>query len=254
MKLDEGRVSIGEAIAQFTATHIAVGIGTTPPTPTDSELEFEVYRGEITSRAYDPVTGRVVFKTVIPDNVEASIAEVALIQSEGGYEGSTMLFSANPASEEWAGGTWATGGVRIGAEGLQVSGGEAVLDEISHSMTEYDPASELQLAYNGSGAGDVTVQLRTDDTNYFEYTFTAAEGFNVHSIRFADTIRVGVPDDGLIQEISVAHAGTGSVVLDALRVRVSNDDSTFIDRSLVDPIHVKQQGRSLDVEVPLVIA
>ena len=187
MILTNGKRAIGNTLSNALGTHIAIGIGGTLPTVADQYLEFEVWRGEINARAFDPDTNTVHWKTTIPAEFEGSVVEVALIAADLNEVHSMLITTAVEDVESWTGGTWTTEGIRMGPTGINVAAGTATLTGMTTNLSSFSPKDYFQMAYNATVAGDtVTVTIYTDDANYITGNFTLSAGYHIAEQRIED--------------------------------------------------------------------
>lgn len=251
MIVEDGRAILADLIVDQAASHIAIGIGSKPEAVGDRALSFEIARAPINSRSYSPVESSAVFKATFPDWLTATITEVGLVRSSEDTTTTVELLSFEQASENWAGGSWVTTNKRYGSQGLYLTAATATATGLDVGLTQFVSDDQARLAYHGAG-GNVTVRLRADDSNYLQYTFTAAAGFNVHEIALGEMSSVGAPDLASIREVQIVHAGSGGITLDALHVRRLPEPHLLNRKVLAAPI-IKQAGAPLDIEVPLVM-
>lgn len=250
MIVTSGKRRIGDAISAGVASHIAVGVGSAESTMDMNRLQFEVERAPIDFAVYDPNTDEIHFKATFREDLDMTITEVALIYAVGNEN--VLVFTADDQFESWSGGTWQTTNARIGANGIGVTGATATLNNANLSVYQFGAQDKIYLAYNG-GAGTVTVRLLTDSSNYYEYTFAAASGYNVHEQNFGDMTSVGTPDPFNIRNVSIEHSGATGIVVDAMRIEKSDGgDELVVRRKLDTPIN-KEVGYPLDIEMALTL-
>jgi hypothetical protein len=248
-----GVAEAGRTLANYLGSHIAVGIGGTAPALADQNLQFEIWRGDITARAFDPDTRTVHFKTTIPAVLDMTVVETALIASDSNEIYSSLISAADADSETWAGGTWTATGVRMGDAGINLVAATATMTGVQVNLSSFGPRDFIQMAYYAAtGGGTGTLTLYTTDTSYYRGTFTVAAGYNVVGFKVEDLVATNSPDLSNIEKITVAHSGAGSLTLDAIRAVRSEVNSTLVQRSVITPT-VKRPGVPMDIEVSLVV-
>ena len=253
MITDAGKLVAGRTLAAGLGTHIAVGVGSGAPTVGDTDLEFEVYRSEIRIRSYDPETQRVVLAATVPNDIELIISEVALLTtpSESGTIGMLTSFADDLAA--WTGGTVETDNMRVSSSGLTVALGTASMNSGRfNDMANIQQSDYIDVAYFGAG-GNVEIKLKNTDTDYYTFSFPVQAGYNIYSVPVYDLTATGTPMLNSVVGMDITHSGTGSVTMDAVRVRSEIGDETLVLRQvLTEPFH-KIEGMPLDIEVPVVI-
>lgn len=251
MIVDSGMLVIGDSLANNLGTHIAVGIGDRPVTATDNSLQFEIWRGEIDTRAYDPATGAVHFKSTIPSDFETSVLEVALLASGSGEAYSMLITTVAQDEESWEGGIWSGTGIRMGPEGLNVAGTTATLTGMDSNLSTFSAKDNVQVAYFApAGGGEVTITLFTDEEDYMAFNIPVTAGYNIFATKFENMTSAGIPDLANIKYMTLAHSGSGSFTLDAIRAVKGEGDTELIQRQIV-PVAIKRAGSSMDVEVSI---
>lgn len=251
MITSEGRTESGRVLANYLGSHVAVGIGSTAPSATDTSLVFEVFRAPVRSRAYDPNTKRVVITATIPDHLELYVAEIGLVNSADSGGGLVTTFDSN--SEEWVGGSWTSTGIRVGADGLNLSASSATTAAGSrNALSNYRSSDVIQVAYYGEG-GTVQVSFENTAADYHHFSFTANTGYNVYSIPVSSLTKVGSPDLSSSTGVTVTHSGTGSVTMDAIRVNSISEEESLIVRQVMGAARRKVAGMPMDIEIPFVV-
>jgi hypothetical protein len=242
------------------AESIAIGVGSTAENVNDTSLKFEIDRVPVALVSADILNNRIVFKGTIPQEYVGKIYEVGLWygnppQTAGD---STIIASFDSETEEWTPAIWDTSVSRIGSDALQVAGGgSSTLTDIVLDMSVYSDADLLSLAYNADAAiNDVTVQFSTDDTNYYQYTFAAATGYEVKTVAKSAFTATGAPDWGNITSITVSATGTGNVVFDGIKAEDADTisaDYALVARSVLSTPKTKTSDTEMDIEYTLEI-
>lgn len=249
MITNAGMSEIGNTLAQRLGTHIAIGVGDGAAAAGDSDLQFEVWRGLVETRAFDPSTNTIYLKTSVPAEYEGRVLEVGLLASGINESESTMITTVDQASESWTGGTWVTNNVRIGSDGIALNGGTVTLTGITSNLSSFGPKDFIQIASWSSGSVTApTLRLYSDDTSYFQTTISAPGGFNVTSVAIEDLAVTGSPDLSNISELTISG---NSVTIDAIRAVKLGGDSRLIKRNIVS--NQKIAGVPMDIEVAISI-
>ena len=110
----------------------------------------------------------------------------------------------------------------------------------------------FQVAYFGAG-GSVEIRIKNTEEDYYRYTFTPVAGYNVSSAAISALIKVGNPDLASASGLQVTHSGSGSVILDGIRVHSPEENDNLILRQRFTTPFKKVVGMPLDIEVPMVI-
>lgn len=248
MILTDGKRAIGDTLANNLGTHIAVGIGGQLPTVADRHLEFEVWRGSINARAFDPTTNTIHYKSTIPPEFEGTVVEVALITADANEIHSSLITTAIEDVEDWVGGTWTDEGVRMGPDGINVSDEVASLTGLSLNLSSFSFKDYFQMAYYApTGGGTATVTLYTDEDDYLRTSFPIIEGYNIAERRLEAFTAEDTPDLANITGVDVEHSGAGSVTVDVMRAMKKDVESVMVKRSVIDP-RAKSVGMAMDVE------
>lgn len=242
------------------AESIALGIGSTAENVNDTALKFEVDRVPVSLVSADILNNKIVFKGTIPQEYVGKIYEVGLWfgtppQTSGG---STVIVSFDSETEAWTPATWDTALARIGTDALQIAGGSSsTLSDIAIDMSVYSDADFMSLAYNADAAiNNVAIRFSTDLTNYYEYSFAAATGYEVKSMGKTAFTATGAPDWSNITSITVSATGTGNAVFDGVRAEDADTISTdyaLVARSVLGTPKTKTSDTEMDIEYALEI-
>jgi hypothetical protein len=242
------------------AESIALGIGSTAENVNDTALKFEVDRVPVSLVSADILNDKIIFKGTIPQEYVGTIYEVGLWfgtppQTSGG---STVIVSFDSDTEAWTPATWNTALARIGVDALQVAGGSSsTLSDIAIDMSVYSDADFMSLAYNADAAiNNVAIRFSTDVSNYYEYSFAAATGYEVKSMGKTAFTATGAPDWSNITSITVSATGTGNAVFDGIRAEDADTISTdyaLVARSVLPTPKVKTSDTEMDIEYALEI-
>ena len=177
-----------------------------------------------------------------------------------------MLSSFDSETEEWDVATFDTANTRIGTDSLKhtpaaSATSASVLSGINPDLVDYSSLDTFVLAYYvaNSNTSSIKVRLRTDSSNYYEYTIsTPTTGYKFSSFTKGSATVVGSPSWADINEIEVRTTATGggsaSVQFDGLRIE--DVDSVAPEYGLVarfialTPV-TKEAGIVQDIEYAL---
>ena len=267
---------------------IALGIGSTPATVNDTQLNFEFYRSEVnitsvdiqTSTSTGLTTYGVVYKTTIPVDVSGIINEIGLFPS---ITLVTTDFGSRSISSFEDNQSWldsegnypalvTVSSPKIGPYYMSVvaasSQSKNYFYDFNLDISGYSANDSMTMAYYQSDLNLDYVFLRAYDSNnnYYEirYPSEATVGYKVKSLNlsslYSSGFTSGTPDKNSIVKISVGakakSSGATTVLLDGLRI---NDEDTFrvdygmISRSVLSPSNLitKSLGKQMDIEYRL---
>lgn len=264
---------------------LAVGIGSTAATESDTRLEFEFYRLPVSFGSIDikTVSGNttysVIYKTTIPQDVSGIIKEVGLYPST---RSSVNNYDSKFLSDFEDNTIWIDSGgfnppsvlsptPRIGSSMIQLttSGASTSKEYFSNiagtDISGYSVNDSVTIAYNkaDNNLANLKVRFYSSPANYYEVTVPVTTGVgdrppasNTLSSLFASP--VGSPVASAITRIGVVatsnSSGATTVYLDGLRI---NDEDTFdpafgiISRSVLTTAIQKVAGRQVEVEYKL---
>lgn len=241
------------------AESIAIGIGDSAENVNDTILDFEAERVSVTLVSADIVNDKLVFKGTIPQEYVGTIYEVGLwYGNPQTLGGSSIIVGFDSDTEDWSTPTWNTALARIGTDALQVAGGaSSTLTDIALDLSVFSDADFMSLAYNADAAiTNIVLRFSTDVSNYYEYSFTAATGYEIKAIGKAAFTATGTPDWADITSITVAATGTGNAVFDGIRAEDADTISTdyaLVARSVLSVPKVKSSDTEMDIEYALEI-
>jgi hypothetical protein len=274
---------------QFTVTNAATGTavsGSTSgrafkkATDGDTRLGFEFYRLPIQLASTDiqtsgvSTTYSVVYKTTLPQDISATISEIALYPSSRSSVNnfdSKFLADFNDAFD------WtdenndhppvATTGQKIGDNVIVLeSNGTSAMEYIQDinpiDFSGYSVNDSLTFAYDKPEADVDSIKIRfySESTKYYEVTITPQPGLGYKIVPdiLMSTVFAGAvnsPDKTNINKIGIivtpTSGNTTSIGADGLRI---NDEDTFdpifgmISRSTLATPLEKIKGRPIDVE------
>ncbi|QGH76372.1 minor tail protein [Streptomyces phage Daubenski] len=242
------------------ADSIAIGIGASAENVNDTALDFEADRVPVSLVSADIVNDKIVFKGTIPQEYVGTIYEVGLWfgtppQTAGN---SSVIVSFDSTTEDWSTPTWNTSLARIGTDALQVAGGaSSTLTDIVLDLSVFSDSDFMSLAYNADAAiNNVAVRFSTDDTNYYEYSFAAATGYEIKTMGKTAFTATGTPDWANITKITVSATGTGNAVFDGIRAEDADTlsvDYSLVARSVLPSPKLKTADTEMDIEYALEI-
>jgi hypothetical protein len=243
---------------------IALGIGSTPATVNDTQLNFEFYRSEVnitsvdiqTSTSTGLTTYGVVYKTTIPVDVSGIINEIGLFPSItlGTTDFGSRSISSFEDNQSWldSEGNYpalvTVSSPKIGPYYMSVvaasSQSKNYFYDFNLDISGYSANDSMTMAYYQSDLNLDYVFLRAYDSNnnYYEIRypgetalqFTGASpiGYKVKSLNlsslYSSGFTSGTPNKNSIVKISVGakakSSGATTVLLDGLRI---NDEDTF---------------------------
>jgi hypothetical protein len=265
---------------------IALGIGSTPATVNDTQLNFEFYRSEVNIASVDIQTNQttgestygVVYKTTIPVDVSGIINEVGLFPSItlGTTDFGSRAISSFEDNQSWidSSGNYPSlvtvSSPKIGpyymSIGAASSQSKNYFYDFNLDISGYSANDSMTLAYYQSDLNLDYVFLRTYDSNnnYYEIRYPAENtiGYKVKSLNlsslYSSGFTSGIPDKTSIVKISVGvkakSSGATTVLFDGLRI---NDEDTFrvhygmISRSALANVITKSLGKQMDIEYRL---
>lgn len=262
-----------KAILRYLAGHsgaiarsLAVGTGTAAATLTDTKLQFEVSRANVSIISPDYVTQKVVFKATLPQGAQFAIWEIgALTVAETELYGK-MLLTFDQETELWSAGTFQSDVTRIGADSLRVNAAlstttTSTLSDIFMETGDYSDTDKFSMAYipQDTNLNSLKLRLKTDASNYFEYTFTQlTTGYKIESWSKSAMTKTGTPTWDSITSadliVNAKAAGATNVDFDGLRIDsilVSNTDYALVSRTVLGAAVTKLDTSQMDIEYTL---
>lgn len=240
---------------------IALGIGSSEPTTSDTRLEFEIARLPVGYTAFDFEGGRVILRASVSPTVAGKVSEVALVPGSAvGVDSSRLILSFGSDTELWTEGVFTDENVRIGDEALRLSINNDTLvaeSAMELSLSNYSDQDTFALAFHSEGNVDnIVLTLGTDTSNHYSSTVTPLGGGH-HIARWSkgSMVVTGSPSWDDINYVSVAvtsSGGTGTVDFDGFRVdkEASTAERFIISRNLIDEVHIPF-GSTADFETSL---
>lgn len=219
---------------------LAVGTGGTPEQLSDTGLEFEVLRVDVTV-APDLDNGRIVFKGTLPAGSVGTIYELGL------YNSVTLTndIMINLASANWTNASLVTTNSRVAANAIEVtaSANTTTTAELSTDLGQDASAflatDSIVVAFTGdSNLSALKVRLGNSAAAYREFSFTPGSGYTVARQNVSTGTDTGTVDMASISYAAiVATAGAGgatTVYLDGLRFESNTGVAQLVARKVLD--------------------
>lgn len=277
----DGKTHIKRYLAGFVpaiSQSIAFGAGGKSESSSDTKLQFEVGRSDVTLVSYDFVNNLLIFKATVPEDFGGTVYEVAIYSlpanAAAGEFGSRILTTFDSATETWvdaSSGTAATfdgTATRIGADSLKHTPALSTTktdtqQAVNMDLSGYSAADQFVLAANAGNAftSAAKVLFLTDVSNYYTVNFGAlSSGYNIIAVNKSSATATGTPNWEDITEIRVAttstSGGASSVNYDGLRVEDSdtlNTDYVMVSRELLTTPYAKVDGMTQEIEYSLAV-
>lgn len=253
------------------ASSIALGVGTSAESTSDTALDFEFERADIILTSFDFVNNRLVFKAVLDADVAGKAYEIGLWTADAddlaGAFGSKLITGFDSLTEEWTNPVWATTTNRIGSDSLRhapaaSTTASSTLSELFLDLLGNSGADKFLLAYNNGNANCASIQVRlqTDTANYYAFTLSSpATGYNVAEVTKGSLTTTGSPSwdniTGVEVRTTATAGGAASVEYDGLRIEdvdTTNPDYVLVAREVITP-YTKEEGRSQEIEFYLAV-
>ena len=276
----------------FNTKDLALGIGTTAATESDTKLEFEFYRLPVSLGSIniedDGIGGFnyfAIYKATIPQDISGVISEIGLYpgqrKSTNSYDSKfitsfennyTWLDSSNNSPQLKANNTTDPFLSKIGEHMVQFDVAQSTSKEYINSIVNIDLSGysvndSITIAYKkkDNNVTKIRVKLYSSDTQYYyaDFTPTSGTGDKIQSISMSSVfsnISATAPDPTNITkigiEVTASSGGATTVYFDGLRI---NDEDTFdpsyglISRSLLSTPLQKPSGRPVDIEYKLTL-
>lgn len=261
------------AILRYLAGHsggfvrsLAVGTGTTAAALGDTKLQFEVARADVSVISPDYIAQTLVFKATLEQSMELAIWEIGALSVAQSEEYGKMLLTFDSDIEPWSAGAFQTDTSRIGGDALRVTASASAtvtssLSDLFLETSDYLDVDKFSLAYipQDANLNSLKIRLKTDASNYFEYTFTGlTAGYKIESWTKAQMTKTGSPSwDNIISADLIVNAKSGgatSVDFDGLRIDASvvdNPDYALVSRTVLGSPVVKTGESQMDIEYTL---
>lgn len=238
------------------AADMAFGIGSAPATLADSSLGFEIHRSTID--LFDSDATSLLLRARIPDQKYFELHEIGLFDVGAGVDvesPSHIVTLFDESSDTWTGYDFIeTTGIRSGTGAFRVNAAGTV-DSVEQvlNIDAMLPDDEFAIAYNRlSGSMTFEVRFLQDGSNYLRRPVTVAAGFNVARWKLSDMLTVGSPDFAQSGQVHIVFSGTGSVLLEGLRINNPPGESDLlIARKVLTTPEQKSGSVEMQVEYKL---
>jgi len=268
----------------FNDKDIAIGIGSTPATVNDTDMQFEFYRSGVflgstdiqTNTATGITTYSVVYKTTLPTDVEGIISEIGIFPSTSvqNTDYSSRYISSFEETSLWKDSSGnqpekvSTPTPKIGSSYFSVSA-------LSGQSKSYSLDTVFDISGYGVEDGIKIAFYQTDLNLDYVYVKFYSSPDNYKEIRFAGTSSIGhkvlesslsslfnssfsssgATDFANITKIEVGakakSSGATNVLLDGLRLNDEDKYNTqygLVSRSVLTEPIVKTLGVEMDIE------
>lgn len=277
MITEDGKIYIKRFLAGFApsiAQSVAFGIGDAAETATDTALQFEVGRSEVSIISYDYDADNIVFKAPVPDDFGGSIYEVALYSNivDPTGNGSQIITTFDSVTESWLDAsagtdeTYTSVSSRIGVDSLSHTPAASTtksseLTGLYINLSSLLDEDKIILAFYSDNANtaNVAFRLETSASNYFEYVVSSPTvGYHIETLSKNSATLTGNPSWDNITGIRVlttaSSTGAAHVEFDGVRVQTSiipDPDHVLVARAVLPTPFVKEEGKTMDIEIPL---
>jgi len=252
------------------ARSIALGVGTSAESASDTTLNFETVRADVTLVSYDFTTNRLVFKASFPEGFLGTVYEVGLWSLGTNYLASDFgsrdiaLFDT---SENWTG-TFGTTAARVGLDAIQHTpaasvASTSIMNSTTYDFSGYSSMDEFVFAYNigNTNTSQITFRFLTDASNYYAFSQgVQTAGYKVTRTTKGNASVVGAPNWSSISEIRVittsAATGASAVSLDGIRLEDKDTyvkDNILVAREVLATPFIKSETMPQDVEFSLAV-
>jgi hypothetical protein len=214
----------------------------------------------------DYVSQKLIFKGTVPQNEQFAIWEVgSLVESATDGRG-RLLLSFDSDMEAWTGGSFQTDANRIGGDSFRVNAAlsatsTGALASTFIDVSDFSDTDKFTLAYApvDGNLASAKVRLKTDASNYWEYSLTGlTAGYKVESWTKAQMTKTGTPAWDNITAVDVIvtakAAGATNVDFDGLRIDLVTGlglDAPLVSRTVLGAAVVKSAEPEMDVEYEL---
>ena len=224
-------------------THLALGVGTTAESASDTELEFEVVRLPLSSVSVDLVADEVIYIAELTPGTIKTIYEIGAFTDDA-VDSGRMISTSDQTTANWTNATISTSNVRVGKQTVKVdyvtSGTTtAELTDLTEDFSAFDAGDTVAIAfYATANLSSLRIRLGTDSSNYYEFLAGSPVNgqYNIVKLLKSSATVVGVPDWSTITYMAIRPSatagGAGSVYFDAIKFETS--DGLLVSRSVLD--------------------
>lgn len=249
---------------------IAVGLGASAASTTDTTLNFEWDRAIVSLSSADFTSNKIVFKGTIAPGAVGTIYETGLYSEPSMDNGRTydskLLFAfGNGDIEPWQSGTYANTNNRVSPNALRVtastsSSTTATLNGISLDLSGYSNSDIFKIAFKPTNSNVTNFNIRfvgADTSSYYEATITpVGTSYQITTFTKSNFTKIGTNVDwsniqSTLLIVNAGSGGSGSVDFDALRVEdIDSLDSTnvLVSRSVLTTPVVKSATVPTEIE------
>lgn len=274
-----GKTHIKRYLAGFVPAigqSIAFGLGGGAEVNTDTALNFEVGRSDLSLISYDFVNNKLIFKASVPNDYSGKIYEVALYSlpqnvAAGEFQ-SRLLTSFDSATETWVDASTGTAATfnatntRLGADSLRHTPALSTtkvdaLQAVNLDLSGYSAADRFTIALNAGNTNTSSVKILflTDASNYYTMTMgTPVSGYQIFSVPKSAAVATGTPSWANITEMRVSTTsgagGASQVDYDGIRIEDTdtlNSDYVMVSRELLASPYTKVDGMVQEIEFSL---
>jgi len=251
---------------------IALGVGQTPASVSDSRLTFEVERAIVTLTNADYTGNKLVFKTTLEQELVLKIYESGLwsttLNTSNTDNDSRLLTTFDTNTEEWNNVSLENTIARTSADAVTVAAAANATTstrlDVEMDLSGYSNNDVFLLAFQktSSNITDISLTFENETGNSFSLNKSITSlpvDYNVLSFRKGDFIANGPISWDFITKFGVdvkAGASGGNVVLDAIRIEDTdtvNPDHVLVSRSVLSTPLVKTSIAPMDIEYVLEI-
>ena len=258
------------------ASDMSIGAINTTPSLTDTQLNFETARYQVSLKTFISATTTdpdlIVIRSVLPIDLSANIYEIGLYaisnNSSSASTRNNIILSDFSDLSYWAttAGTITTNAFvpqgysspRIGSNSINFSPSTTYLgSNLSIPFSNYSSLDSLQLLVSNTTAGTVNVTLTdaSGKTQTISFTATLNTGYSVLSTQFDLTTTgsnyTSIINFNNITGISIATDSTASLTLDAIKVSSASEiatQETLVSKSVLTNPIAKMPSVPLDIE------
>jgi hypothetical protein len=242
---------------------IAVGVGSTAASLTDTGLAFEACRLGVVTVSPDLVNNRIVFKGVLPAGKIGKIYEIGLYHL-GTSDTSRLLSLTNQLSTtSWSNASIAASNGRINGNSVQITAASgatttASLSPTSYNLAQYTSSDSVMMAVTtDANLASLSLRLGTNATNYNQYAITPlSAGYNTVRVSLGSAVTTGVVDMSNISYVAIVatatSGGSTNVYVDDVRVDHPQDD--LVSRYVLSSPQVVDSSIPTEIEYSLGIS
>jgi hypothetical protein len=265
----EGRKAIIDFLSGYNSqfvSHIVVGLGQTAAALSDTNLDLEVDRSEISVVSPDYNNMGVVFKATFSGLQSYKIYEVGAFSSS---QGPTPTLISSDFSESWGTGSIVTGTSSRYGSALRLtaptsSTSSSTLNGVSLDFSQLYQEDKFFISGTANNAfvSGIEVRFMTDVSNYFSSSLSgfSSGSYTISEFTKGSMTRVGSPDWANISSVMViltsTSGGSASFDFDILGANNSallSPTNTLVSRSILGSEVIKEAGVPLEVEYTILI-